>query len=161
MRSEALPSLPELARALEGAAGDLFGFAMALSGGKPEIAEPLVLDTLLHGLENHWFIADDLGEMNHREFRLELYQNLWKRSEGSVKPEGHHGLRTDQKMPFFSLPREVRGALFLTSKRKVPASEVAMVLGLAQEQVRRALEKGREHLLGKKLTEVALSEEDF
>lgn len=163
MRQESLPPLKETYEALESAALDLYGFAMACHGGAAISAEPQVLETLLLGLENFWFTEGDSGKLTHREFREDFFRMLWEKSSGkrnnarigSELPLGH------EEMAFYQLPQLARAALYLRTKKKFSYAAVGMVLGVAEAKVQDEVEKAREFLLGRRVMSLEWSEEDF
>jgi hypothetical protein len=163
MRREILPSVKSIYSALEEAAVDLYGFAVACHGGVSWMAEPSLLDVLLLGLENSWFVDDDSGQLSHNEFREEFFKSIWDRSQeaaGSPKigtdvPLGH------EEMKFYSLPRAARAALFLRTKKHLSYASIALILGQSEGLVRGEVERAREFLLGRRLHAMEWSEEDF
>ena len=163
MKSESLPSIKAVYHALEGAGVDLYGFAVVCQGGASWSAEPLVLEVLLLGLENFWFMEETSGRLTHQEFREEFFRALWERAKekpslvsiGTDVPFGH------EEMAFYQLPIAARAALFLRTKKRFSYASVAMILGIAEARVRDEVERAREYLLGRRLKAVEFSEEDF
>jgi hypothetical protein len=163
MKRDTLPSVKSVYLALEEAAVDCYGFAVALSGGAPWMAEPELLDVLLLGLENFWFVDDDSGRLSHREFREEIFKALWERSRdkatpvkiGTDVPMGH------DEMDFYKLPQLARAALFLRTKKRMSYSSIALILGCAEGLARTEVERAREFLLGRRVRPLEWSEEDF
>jgi hypothetical protein len=165
MRTESLPSIKELYRAIENAATDLYGFGVVCQSGITWVAEPDLLDTLLLGLENFWFTENDAGLLSHQEFREEFFKTIWEKGQGKKRapdtikgadvPLGH------QEMSFFHLAQFPRAAIYLRTKKQMPYSSIALILGSSESQVRAEIEKAREYLLGRNLRDFQWSEEDF
>lgn len=163
MQRESLPSVKSVYMALEDAAVDVYGFAVACHGGAPWMAEPDLLDTLLLGLENFWFTDEENGRLSHREFREELFKALWERCRskqtpvkiGTDVPMGH------EEMPFYKLPQLARAALFLRTKKRMSYVSIALILGVPEGLVRTEVERAREFLLGRRVKPLEWSEEDF
>ena len=122
MREETLPSLRQIHEALESASVDLYGFAVICQGGAVLIAEPVILDCLLLGLENFWFTHDESGRLSHAEFREEFFRHIWMKAKeraassparvSSELPLGH------EAMVFYQLPQMARAALYLRTKKR-------------------------------------------
>jgi hypothetical protein len=163
MRNESLPSVQEIYHMLENAALDLYGFAVVCHNGATWMAEPDLLDALLLGLENHWFTDTDGSGLNHKEFRLELFQAVWEKCKdknvpvrvGTDVPLGH------EEMAFYQLPQFVRAALFLRTHKRMSYAAIAMALKSSEGLVRDEVERAREFLLGRRLKAVEWTEEDF
>jgi hypothetical protein len=165
MKQESLPALKTIYQALEDAALDVYGFAVACQDGAPWAAEPAILDALLLGLENFWFTDDERGRPSHREFREELFKSVWERCREQGKPAAVR-IGTDvplghDEMAFYRLPQAARAALFLRTKKRFPYATIALVLGIPEGVVRTEVEKAREFLLGRRLKPLEWSEEDF
>lgn len=158
-----LPSLKSVYQALEDAAVDVYGFAVACHGGVTWAAEPELLDVLLLGLENFWFLEDEGGRFSHHEFREEFFRAFWERCRdkatpvrvGSDVPLGH------DEMLFYKLPQVARAALFLRTKKRFSYAAIALVLGMPEALVRGEVERAREFLLGRRVKPMDWSEEDF
>jgi hypothetical protein len=163
MRRESLPSVKSVYEALENAAVDVYGFATAAQGGAPWMAEPEILDVLLLGLENFWFVDDETGRLSHREFREEIFKAVWERFRdktpsvriGTDVPLGH------EEMRFYQLPQAARAALFLRTKKRMSYPSIALILGTTEGLVRGEVERAREFLLGRRVRAVDWSEDDF
>ncbi|MGZ3693757.1 MAG: hypothetical protein ACXWQO_06125 [Bdellovibrionota bacterium] len=163
MRTENLPSIKELYRAIENAATDLYGFGVICQSGITWVAEPDLLDTLLLGLENFWFTENDSGLLSHDEFREEFFKAVWEKGKGRKHapekgadvPIGH------QEMSFYHLGQVSRAAIYLRTKKQMPYSSIALILGSNESQVRTEIEKAREYLLGRSLRDFEWSEEEF
>ena len=162
---EGLPSLKSLYQALEEASVDVYGFAVACHGGATWLAEPAVLDSLLLGLENFWFVDNESGRLSHREFREEIFKTIWEKCRGNPAP-ARVRIGTDvplghDDMAFYQLPQVARAAVFLRSKKRFHYSAIALVLGVTEGVARMEVEKAREFLLGRRLRPLEWSEEDF
>jgi len=158
-----LPSKKEVYEALERASSDIYGFAMACHGGVQWMAEPAMLDTLLLGLENFWFVSVD-DSLDHREFRIEFFRTLWKKCQGKTLPQVKHG--TDiplgqEEMKFFSLPQSTRAILYLRTKKNFNYQDLALVFDQTPEALEVEVEKAREYLLGHRLKWLEKAEGDF
>lgn len=165
MKRETLPPLKETYGALENAGLDLYGFAMVLHAGNTATAEAALLDTLLMGLENDWFtetVSQGAG-LTHNEFREDFFKDLWHRSRGaSIAPRlGTEVPLGHDEMNFYRLPQLVRAALFLRTKKQLPYASLALILGQAEEQLRKEVERAREFLLGRQVRAFTAAEEDF
>lgn len=163
MKRETLPPMKEVYQALEGAALDLYGFAMVCQGGAAWAAEPELLDTLLLGLENIWFTENSKGELGHHDFREDFFRVLWEKSRGQ-RPSARVGTDVPlghDEMAFYQLPQLARAALYLRTKKKLPYSTLARVLGVAEPLVEAEVEKAREFLLGRRVRSFEWGEEDF
>jgi hypothetical protein len=173
MKQESLPSVKSVYEALEGAAVDAYGFALACHGGAAWLAEPILLDVLLVALENVWFTDDDTGRLSHREFREEFFKSLWDRSRKTPAAPGarddnapHVRIGTDvplghEEMRFYRLPQLARAALFLRTKKHMSYASIALILGSTEGLVRAEVERAREFLLGRRVKMVDWSEDDF
>lgn len=163
MKSESLPPIKTVYRALEDAAVDLYGFAVVCHGGAGWMAEPALLDSLLKGLESFWFPEGASGQPSHQEFREEFFKALWEKSRdkaspvkiGTDVPLGH------DEMAFYQLPQMARAALYLRSKKRFAFSSIALILGSPEGVVRSEVEKAREVLLGRRVKNVDWGGEDF
>lgn len=164
---ESLPSIKAVYHALENAAVDVYGFAVACHGGIPSLAEPDVLDSLLLGLENFWFTDDSAGRLSHKEFREEIFKTVWEKCRDSLQaPSARVRIGTDvplghDDMAFYQLPQIARAAVFLRSKKKMPYATIALVLGIQEGVARTEVEKAREFLLGRRLRPLEFTEDDF
>jgi hypothetical protein len=167
VRQEFLPSVKTVYDALEGAAVDAYGFAVACRGGAAWMAEPELLDTLLLGLENFWFTDDETGRLSHREFREELFKALWERCrEADLSAPAQPEIGTDvplghEEMAFYQLPQVARAALYLRTKKHMSYASIALILGNTEAVVRSEVERAREFLLGRRVRAVDWSEDDF
>jgi len=161
MRQESLLPMKETYEALEEAALDLYGFAMACHGGAGWAAEPQVIETLLLGLENVWFTESDAGRLTHKEFREDFFRVLWQKSVGQRNPAriGGEVPLGHEDMAFYQLPQMARAALFLRTKKRFAYPAVAMILGVAEPQVQAEVEKAREYLLGRRVRSLDWDEE--
>jgi hypothetical protein len=168
MKQASLPPIKTVYRALENAAVDLYGFAVVCHGGANWLAEPDLLDSLLLGLENVWFIEGEDGQLSHEEFREEIFKALWHRCQerepgrprpvvrvGTDVPMGH------EEMAFYHLPQLPRAALYLRTKKRFSYSSIALVLSCPEVVVRSEVEKAREFLLGRRVKAVDWSEDNF
>ncbi len=163
MKHASMPSIKTVYHALENAALDAYGFAVACHGGATWQAEPDILDALLLGLENFWFVDDSAGELSHREYREELFKAIWDKCKdkpatvriGTDVPLGH------DEMAFYQLPQLARAILFLRTKKRFSYSSIALVVGVSEGVARREVECAREFLLGQRLKPLEWSEEDF
>ncbi|RZA07032.1 MAG: hypothetical protein EOP11_08795 [Proteobacteria bacterium] len=156
-------AMKEIYAALESASVDLYGFSLVLHGGGGQFAEPAVLDTLLLGLENHWFTENDAGSLSHEEFREDFFRSLWERCRGA---KGQVMLGTEvplghDEMAFYQLPQVARAALYLRVRKRFSYAGVAQTLGTGEGVVREEIERAREFLLGRRLKSVEWAEEDF
>jgi hypothetical protein len=152
-----------LCTALEGAALDLYGFAVICHGGAAWTAEPDVLESLLLGLENHWFTEGDNGELSHQEFREELFRTLWEKCKGT-RPSARVGTQVPlghEEMIFFQLPLLTRAVLYLRTKKRMSYPTMAHILSIGEGVVREEVERGREYLLGHRLPRLDGMEEEF
>lgn len=162
MRQESLLPMKETYEALEEAALDLYGFAMACHGGAALAAEPQVMEALLLGLENVWFTEGDAGKLTHKEFREDFFRVLWQKSVGKGNPTKIGGELPlgHEEMAFYQLPQLARAALFLRTKKRFAYPAVAMILGVAEPQVQEEVEKAREYLLGRRVRSLDWNEEE-
>ncbi len=142
---------------------DLYGFSVICHGGATWMAEPVLFDSLLLGLENYWFNEKQDGRLSHHEFREELFKTIWEKSRdktapvkiGTDVPLGH------DEMAFYQLPQISRAALYLRTKKHFSYSSVSLILGSAEGVIRAEVERAREFLLGRRVREASWSEEDF
>jgi len=150
MRSESLPQLKLVYRALEGAAIDLYGFAVVCHGGATWLAEPDLLDALFLGLESFWFTEEESG-LSHAEFREELFRALWERAKGRASPVrvGSEVPLGHEEMAFYQLSQVARAALYLRTRKRFDYASIALVLGLGESEARAEVEQARERLLGR------------
>ena len=163
MKLESLPPIKSVYHALENAAVDVYGFAIACHGGAAWMAEPAVLDALLLGLENFWFVEGEDGQLSHQEFREEIFHAVWEKCQekatpvriGTDVPMGH------EEMNFYRLPQIARAVIFLRTKRRFTYASIAMILGLTEAMARSEVERAREFLLGRRLRAVEWNEENF
>jgi hypothetical protein len=163
MKRESLPAVKSVYQALETAAVDLYGFAVACHGGATWMADPGLLDVLLLGLENFWFVDDDSGQLSHAEFREEFFKAVWEKSRakdapvkiGTDVPLGH------EEMAFYQLTQTARAALYLRTKKRMSYASIALVLGLSEGLARSEVERSREFLLGRRVRAMEWSEDDF
>ncbi len=153
----------EVYHALENAAVDLYGFSIVCRGGAAWMGEPDLLDTLLLALENSWITENEHRLLSHMEFREEIFHMLWAKGRarqatvrvGEDVPLGH------EEMAFYQLPIMVRAALYLRTKKKFSYDAIGRILGLGEGVVREEIERGREFLLGRRLSEFEWTEEKF
>ena len=163
MKQESLPPIKSVYRALEGAALDLYGFAVVCHGGASWLAEPDLLEVLFLGLENFWFMEETSGELTHKEFRDDFFRVLWEKAKnrsapvriGTEVPLGH------EEMGFYQLSQPARAALFLRTKKRFSYAAIALTLGQSEAEVRAEVEKAREFLLGRRVKAVEWNEDDF
>lgn len=163
MKPESLPPIKSIYHAIENAAVDLYGFAVVCHGGAPWSAEPDVLDALLLGLENFWFVERGDGQLSHREFREEIFKAIWEKCRdkavpvriGTDVPLGH------EEMVFYQLPQLARAAIFLRTKKHFAYASVALILGITEGMARSEVERAREFLLGRRVRGVDWDEDNF
>lgn len=163
MQQASLPPIKSVYRALEGAAVDLYGFAVVCCGGASWAAEPGLYDSLFLGLESFWFTEGDDGQLSHMEYREELFKAVWEKSRdkatpvkiGTDVPLGH------EEMAFYQLPQLARAALYLRTRKRFAFSSIALVLGSPEGVVRAEVEKAREFLLGRRVRTPDWGGEDF
>lgn len=163
MKPESLPPIKSIYHALEEAAVDIYGFAIVCHGGAVAMAEPAVLDVLLLGLENFWFVEREDGVLSHTEFREELFKAVWEKSRdktiplriGTDVPLGH------DEMSFYQLPQLARAVMYLRTKRHFGYASIALAVGITEGMARSEIERAREFLLGRRLKAVDWGEEDF
>lgn len=163
MREVALPDLKEIHLALTEASVDLFGFSVVCLAGVVWAAEKEVLDTLYVGLEKYWFTTVDDEKPNHREFRDEFFKNLWLRVKGKTinvqlgvdVPLGH------ETMKFYQLDKLERAILYLRTKKQLSIKSLSFIFDLHPNDIRNNLEESRMKLLGRKMREISVVEEDF
>lgn len=165
MKVERLPSKKEVYEALEGASSDIYGFAMVCHSGVQWMAEPAMLDTLLLGLENFWFMSTE-DSLDHREFRVEFFRTLWKKCQGKTLPAGQLKRGTDiplgqEEMKFFTLPQSTRAILYLRTKKNFSYRDLAQVFDQSPEALEIEVEKAREFLLGHRLEWLESAEDEF
>ena len=152
----------EVYNALELASLDLYGFAVVCQGGGAWSADPIVLDTLLLGLENHWF-SDFEGNYSHEEYREDFFRLLWKKSKGNMPipkigsdvPMGH------EEMRFYQLPQFSRALLYLRTKKTFSYASLSLIFEVPAPILEEEVEKSREFLLGKRIKLPDWTEEDF
>ncbi|MGE3262699.1 MAG: hypothetical protein AB7K68_13035 [Bacteriovoracia bacterium] len=163
MKAEGLLSSKELYRALENAAVDLYGFGVVCQAGVAWLAEPDLLDTLLLGLENFWFTENESGLLSHQEFREEFFRSVWEKGKGrKTEPQGGAEVPLGhEEMAFYQLSQLARAATYLRTRKGMPYSSIALILGYSEDQVKKEIEKAREYLLGRSLRDFNWSEEDF
>ncbi|MGZ3740020.1 MAG: hypothetical protein ACXVB9_11650, partial [Bdellovibrionota bacterium] len=142
---EGLPSIKSVYQALEDAAVDIYGFAMACHGGAAWLAEPVILDSLFLGLENFWFMDDASGRLSHKEFREEIFKTVWDKSRGNPAP-AQVRIGTDvplghEEMAFYQLPQVARAAVYLRSKKRLPYATIGLILGITDGVARTEVEK--------------------
>ncbi|MCO5141469.1 MAG: hypothetical protein M9962_00085 [Oligoflexia bacterium] len=163
MKEIPLPDLKEIHSALTEASVDLFGFSVVCLGGVTWAAEKEVLDTLYVGLEKYWFTTIDGEKPSHKEFREEFFKNLWLRVKGKTinvqlgidVPLGHEAMR------FYKLGKLERALLYLRTKKQFSIKTLSFIFDLHVDEVRKNLEESRTLMLGRKVREVSVIEEDF
>ncbi len=163
MKQESLPAIKSVYHALEEAAVDIYGFAVVCQGGAIAMAEPVILDTLLLGLENFWFTESRDGRLTHREFREEIFRAIWDKSRdrgvpvriGTDVPLGHDA------MHFYQLPQLARAVIYLRTKRNFSYASIAIAVGVSEGMARSEVERAREFLLGRRMKAMNWGEEEF
>jgi hypothetical protein len=164
---ESPPSIKNVYHALEDAGVDIYGFAIACHGGATWLAEPDILDSLLLGLENFWFVDDVSGRLSHKEFREEIFKTVWEKCRANVNaPSARVRIGTDvplghDDMAFYQLPQIARATVYLRSKKKFSYPTIALILGIPEAVARTEVEKAREFLLGRRVRPLEYSEDDF
>lgn len=162
MRKESLPPLQETMQAMEGAASDLYGFALICFGGVAWVAEPEILDTLFLGLENMWFTMGDNNRISHLEFRDDFFKSIWDRAKGkSVQANPEDVPLGHEEMNFYKLPQVSRAIIYLRSKKHFSVASVSAILGVEEGVVREEIEQAREFLLGRSVKNLEWLEGEF
>lgn len=154
----------ELQTAVDRLVADVYGFSVILKSGSEWYAQSELLDVVFLVLENQWFVFDDDETIPWEDFRIEVFQMIWKRFSSTTVP----GVSVDDSLPvgtrersFYKLALADRAAIYLRTKKKFSYDELSAILGLPKKQIIERVEKSREILLARELRAVEFSQEEF